>query len=111
MADLFLNLVNWIDVIIKVATWIIVLIAAFVLFGKQIKAGILIKNFFKTNGIGFFRPFIIPFLSRSDCNKNTRLFIEYVILTTTDNFLLGKEWKNKILDFRADYIEKKMLQF
>ena len=107
MADSFLNLVNWIDVIIKVATWIIVLIAAFVLFGKQIKAGILIKNFFKTNGIGFFRPFIIPFLSRSDCNKNTRLFIEYVILTTTDSFLSGKEWKNKILDFRAEYIEKK----
>ena len=28
MADSFLNLVNWIDVIIKVATWIIVLIGA-----------------------------------------------------------------------------------
>ena len=107
MVDSFLNIVNWIDVVIKVATWIIVLIAAFILFGKQIKAGILIKKFFRTNGIGFFRPFVIPFLSRNDCNKNTRLFIEYVILTTTDNFIKGNEWKDKILNFRADYIEKK----
>lgn len=98
MADSFLNLVNWIDVIIKIATWIIVLIATFVLFGKQIKAGILIKNFFKTNGIRFFRPFIIPFLSRSDCNKNTRLFIEYVILTTTDSIYSCERYNRKFCD-------------
>lgn len=88
-----------------------ILLAAFILFGKQIKVGILIKKFFQDKWDWFFYPFIIPFLCRNDCNKNTRLFSEYFILTTTDSFLSKKEWKDKILDFRADYIEKKMLQF
>ena len=107
MIDVFFSIVNWIDVIIKVITWIIIVVATFILFGRQIKVALIIKKFFKNNGIGFFRPFIVAFLNRNDCNKNARLFIEYVILTTTENFISNNDWKNKISTFNAEYIEKR----
>lgn len=106
-SDIIWSLVGYTNDLFKLIAWVTLVVTAVVLFGKQIRAGFLIRKFFRTKGIGFVRAFMVPFLSRNDCNRNTQLFIEYIILSTTDTFLNGDKWKRKILDFRAEYIEKK----
>lgn len=100
------SLVGYTNDFFKLIAWITLVVTAIVLFGKQIRASFLLRKFFISKGIGY-RCIYIPFLSRNECNKNTRLFMEYVILTTTETFLTSNQWKRKILDFRAEYIEKK----
>lgn len=100
------SLVGYTNDFFKLAAWVTLIVTAVVLFGKQIRAGLLIRKFFITKGISFFSSFAVPFLSKNNCNKNTRLFIEYIVLSTTDNYIKRADWKRKILDFKADYIEK-----
>ena len=49
----------------------------------------------------------IPLISRDNCVRYARIFIEFVILTNVDGRLDFFTWRKKIIEFKSKYVEEK----
>lgn len=100
-----LSWIGYIDAVINIFSWIVIVFSISLLVRFQVKSYEVIYNFFRKDGLNRKLAIIISLRCRKSWERNVRIFIEYVVVTSTQSYLEISEWKEKIEEFSAKFLK------